>query len=174
MNNSNVGGIAIAALTVLVLLLAVFGTPFNCSPGISLDMRDRAGPYGFTSNGVVSIDVVQRDTVVIERPVPELKIVHAPARVVYDTLRDTLIQTAPFTANIDTVILRDTVQASFDFPEQRFSILLKRRPDSLVYHTITIEMERIRDPPWYETAGHIGLGAVGGFIVGYFSGNSNR
>lgn len=118
--------------------------------------------------------VTVRDTVVVERPRTVIRVVQAPAIVRVDTLRDTVLQTPPFTATLDTVIQRDTINASYSFPEHRFDLTLRPRPDSIIFRTMVINSESIRRSSWWETTGWIGLGLAAGLVTGYVTGTTNN
>lgn len=115
-----------------------------------------------------------RDTVVVERPRTVVRVVQAPATVRVDTLRDTVIQVRPFVATLDTIIQRDTLQAAYAFPEHRFSINFRPRPDSIIFRTMVINTESIRRDSWWQTASWIGLGLATGLVTGYVTGATNN
>lgn len=103
------------------------------------------------------------DTLIKIIPQKEIKIVEAKPRIKY--IRDTLILTPPFIAEVDTVVQRDTIYASFQFPENLMSINFKTARDSIKIPQITVErMNQERN--WYE----IGAAAVGGIILGIILG----
>jgi hypothetical protein len=79
---------------------------------------------------------------------------------------DTVIVTKPFTAIVDTIILKDTVKARYDFPENSFDLFIKRKPDSLMVQTVTITKEVMRDRSWWETPAYILGGTVAGLLIG--------
>lgn len=115
-----------------------------------------------------------RDTVVVERPRTVVRVVQAPATVRVDTLRDTVIQSPPFTATLDTIIQRDTIGAAYHFPEHRFDVTLRPRPDSIIVRTMVINTESIRRDSWWQTASWIGLGLATGLVTGYVTGATNN
>lgn len=60
--------------------------------------------------------------------------------------RDTIIKTVPFTASIDTLVDKDTVKATFDYPEKLFSLNISGPPDTLAMQKYLItKMIRKKD-----------------------------
>lgn len=106
------------------------------------------------------------DTIIIEKPSKPIEIKSKPKIVI---IKDTIIMREPFIARLDTVIERDTVFAEYKFPDDSLKLLIRRRPDSLVYRTITIEKEKNR--AWHEIPGAIGIGAIIGGVFGFIIGS---
>lgn len=112
----------------------------------------------------VRIDTV---TKVIEH---EPILVKAPAivRYVRDTITqtDTLIQTRPFVARLDTVVKRDTLGVEYRFPQHTFAVAFRRAADSVRFETKTITLTRQEHRPWWiDALTHVGAGALG-YAVG--------
>lgn len=105
---------------------------------------------------------IKRDTTIIEKPSEPIVVEKIKSKIKY--LRDTIIQTKPFVATIDTIVKRDTIYAKYNFPENQFDLLIRKKPDSVVYHTIYLTKETKRE--WYETPAYF----VGGTIIGYIFG----
>jgi hypothetical protein len=89
------------------------------------------------------------DTVIKVLPSEPIVITKMKAKIVY--VRDTIIETKPFVAQIDTIIKYDTIQAKYEFPENYFSLLVRPKPDSIRTVTITVKEGYEIEPPWYET-----------------------
>ena len=109
---------------------------------------------------VVRIDTV---TKVIEH---EPLHVTAPAVVRYVrdtvTLSDTIIQTRPFIARLDTVVRRDTLGVEYRFPQHTFSVLLRQAPDSIRYETRTITLTNYERRAWWlDALTHVGAASLG-------------
>lgn len=110
------------------------------------------------------ISIVNRiDTVVKIIPQKEIKIVEAKPKIKY--IRDTLIQTSPFVVVLDTIIQRDTIFASYQFPENIVSLNLRGSSDTIKVPQIVFERQKI-ERNWYE----IGAAVAGGFILGLILG----
>ena len=92
--------------------------------------------------------IIKRDTVIVVKQAEPIVIEKSRTKLVFK--RDTLIETKPFTAIIDTIIKRDTVYAKFDFPENSFDLWIRKKPDSTMVHTIYITKEIIKERPWWE------------------------
>ena len=100
------------------------------------------------------------DTLIIEKPRKPLKI---KAKAKIEKIGDSIIEREPFIASIDTIIERDTISATYQFPQDTIGIFLKRRPDTLAQRTVQIMVEKKRT--WYETPAYIGIGAIIGAVV---------
>ncbi len=103
------------------------------------------------------------DTIIKIIPQKEIKIVEAKPKIKF--ILDTIIQTKPFVATIDTVIVRDTLYAQFMFPDNLMSINVRRSSDSVLLPQITIEKTKY-ERNWYETAAAFGGGLILGLIIG--------
>lgn len=102
--------------------------------------------------------------------------VESKARVIYrrDTVtqrevftqHDTVIQTRPFVAALDTIVHRDTIGVRYLFPEHTFSVAIRQAPDSVKYETRTITLTAYEQRPWWIDA----LTQVGAVAVGFGAG----
>jgi hypothetical protein len=134
------------ALMVIVLLLSFFlgRSSKNCTDTVQT--------------------IIKRDTVIIVKQAEPIIIEKAKTKIVYT--RDTIIQTQPFIAVVDTIIKKDTVYAKFEFPANNFDLWIKKKPDSTLIQTITVTKEIIKDRPWWEASAYSLGGAVIGFLLG--------
>jgi len=108
--------------------------------------------------------ILKRDTMVLVKQSDPIVIEKAKTKLVYKN--DTVILTKPFVALIDTIIKTDTVFASYDFPDNNFNLLIKRKPDSTIVQTITITKEVMKERSWWETPAYVLGGTVVGFVIG--------
>lgn len=108
--------------------------------------------------------ITKRDTIIIVKQSEPITIEKAKTKLVFK--RDTIIETKPFTAIIDTIIKRDTVYAKFDFPENSFDLWIRKKPDSSVVHTIYITKEIVKERPWWEVSAYTLGGTIIGFVIG--------
>jgi len=108
--------------------------------------------------------IIKRDTVLIVKQAEPIIIEKAKTKIVYT--RDTIIQTKPFIAVVDTIIKKDTVYAKFEFPANNFDLWIKKKPDSTLIQTITITKEITKERPWWEASAYTLGGAVIGFVLG--------
>ena len=108
--------------------------------------------------------IIKRDTVLIVKQAEPIIIEKAKTKIVYT--RDTIIQTQPFIAVVDTIIKKDTVYAKFEFPANNFDLWIKKKPDSTLIQTITITKEITKERPWWEASAYTLGGAVIGFVLG--------
>lgn len=87
---------------------------------------------------------------------------------VYDTLysKDTVFQTKAFVAKLDTAISKDTVGIQYAFPQQTFSVVLRRAADSIRYETKTVYVTNtVRERPWLEYIGAAAIGMAAGYTM---------
>ncbi len=77
-------------------------------------------------------------------------------------IRDTLIQTQPFIAQIDTVYLMDTIQAEYQFPENLFRIAIATHSDTL--RDLQIKQIELQNE---QSKWQLPIAIIGGFIIGY-------
>ncbi len=113
------------------------------------------------------IEKIVRDTVIkIEHKEP-ITITKVKPKVVYKY--DTIIQSPPFIAELDTIIRTDTIYLRYNFPENIFSMKMYQSPDSLILREITFEKAIIKEMQWWEiplyVAGGAGLGILIGLII---------
>lgn len=124
-----------------------------------------------------SICVKKADTVVVERPVilpPDtVVVVRYKAKIIYrdiyhnDTLVDTLIETKPFMAVMDTTIGCKHVKVEYLFPENEFTNLqVVTCPDTVIVTDTVIKQTVSATGTFWDDLKNIGLGFIGGFIVG--------
>jgi len=72
--------------------------------------------------------IIERDTVIVnQREV--IKVDKIVPKIIIK--KDTIIETKPFIATIDTIIKRDTVFLRFEYPENLFSMKLSPAADSI-------------------------------------------
>lgn len=103
------------------------------------------------------------DTIVKIIPQKEIEIIEAKPKIRY--IRDTIIQTQPFVAQLDTILMRDTLFAQYKFPDNLMSINVKTSNDSIKLPQITIERTKY-ERNWYELATALGGGIILGLILG--------
>lgn len=128
---------------------------------------------GFSSglyiNKPQTVKVQYRDTIQIETS----HVITKPAVYIRDTARiieyktDTVLQTPPFTACLDTVYNGDSLQQCFEFPAMTFLFNYKFKPDTVKY-TIRIpevKTQIIENTNWWKIGGGLVLGLATGYIV---------
>jgi hypothetical protein len=97
------------------------------------------------------------DTVLKVLPQKIVEIRNAKPKIIY--LKDTIIETQPFIAKLDTIILRDTIWAEYVFPENRLSLGYRSQSDSLLQITNTMTKT---ETYWVEKAAYL----LGGILIG--------
>ena len=105
--------------------------------------------------------IIKTDTIYKEIPSEPIVISKVRTRIVYR--KDTIIETQPFTAVIDTIINRDTLHTEFSFPENNFSMLLLRKPDTVTVYKVTMLETPPQKSKWWE----VPLSILGGAALGY-------
>jgi uncharacterized protein YneF (UPF0154 family) len=108
-----------------------------------------------------STKFIIRDTVIKIKNEP-VYIEKVKAKMYYK--HDTIIQTKPFTATIDTVMKSDTVYARYDFPENLFALKINPKKDSLVIPQI-VQQEVKSERLWWEIPVSILSGIAIGVII---------
>lgn len=105
---------------------------------------------------------VKRDTILV--PAEPIVIENAVTRIRY--VRDTIIVTKPFIAELDTIIKFDTVYMAYHYPENLMNLWIRKKPDSLFRDTIiitnTIPAER---SIWTDILTHTTVGIIS-FLLG--------
>jgi len=142
--------------TIIILLILAFAAGIVAavllfSPAGKTDLSVKADKYIF------------RDTLIRLVPQPAIKIYKVKTKVI--KLKDTVIQSYPFTAKLDTIILRDTIKAEFAFPQNTLSLELLKKPDTLKTERITLQKTIEKEKPWWETPVCIAGGILTGIII---------
>ena len=129
-------------IIVLLILYAIFGDSI------------------ISHNGNFRI-VYQKDTIIEYFP-KVIKADSIKAKIIIK--RDTIIQTKPFAAVLDTVWMRDTVFLRYDYPENNFSFRISRPADSIIVPKLyEYEFENCK-LKWYESTIIFIAGIAGGYL----------
>ena len=105
--------------------------------------------------------IIKTDTIYRKVPSEPIVISKVRTRIVYQ--KDTIIETQPFTAVVDTIINSDTLHTEFSFPENSFSMLLLRKPDTVTVYKVTMLKTPQIERKWWE----VPLSILGGAALGY-------
>jgi len=141
----------------LLLLIVGFGLSFLLFPDREVVVKE---PY--------PVEIIKTDTVL--RYIEKAPLIIEKVRIKVIRQSDTVIETTPFTARIDTVIRCDTVFAEYEFPGNIFSMRVKFRPDTLQLEKQTIVKTIEKDRPWWEAPAYL----IGGTIIGFLLGNGTK
>ena len=106
------------------------------------------------------------DTVYSEKPAKPIIIEKIKPKLIYR--RDTIIQTLPFSAKIDTIIFRDTIKINYQFPENILDFAIYPKPDSIEFRNIYITKANEKKNDWWHTS----AGILSGIFLGYLIGSS--
>lgn len=113
---------------------------------------------------VVQDRKVIRDTIIQEIKLPPLKIVNIKPLIKY--IRDTIIESKPFIATLDTIAIDDTVKMQYEFPENIFSLEVARKPDSIRVEKLTVIDKTTDTGNWWEKPVYFTGGTLIGIIIG--------
>lgn len=145
---------------------------------VRISMPTTSGPTSSTASPIMV--GIRHDTITRTQWRDRLRVERVRA-----TRIDTLIMTQedsvaklpmpPFVAQLDTIFpSRDTLHTEFEFPENRFSVLYKSRPDSVRTIVQTITVTVVKDIPWWERPLYILGGTAVGFGTGFLYGNVRK
>ncbi len=112
----------------------------------------------------VITSTTKRDTVVIVKQSEPIIIEKVKPKIIIK--KDTLILTKPFVAIVDTIIRRDTLFAKYEFPQNSFDLLIRKKQESSIVQTIYITKEIVKDRPWWEASAYTLGGTIVGFLIG--------
>ncbi|MCL5990639.1 MAG: hypothetical protein M1419_00870 [Bacteroidetes bacterium] len=135
---------------IIIIASLLFGLLFgrNCSDRVRV-IKDRE---------------IIRDTIIKEIKLPPVKIVKA--KPVIKIIRDTIIETKPFIAALDTIAKDDTVKIQYEFPENNLSLEVTRKPDSVRLEKLTVIETAIQDCNRWEKPAYFTGGTLLGIIIG--------
>ncbi|TNE35134.1 hypothetical protein EP342_02060 [bacterium] len=109
--------------------------------------------------------IVKTDTLTI---VPEpIVLERVKPKLIYK--RDTIIETKPFTAILDTIYKFDTIQVNYDYPENNMRIAIRMATDT-VYNEYETLKEECKKQEWWEAPAI----AAGGIILGILITKSSK
>jgi hypothetical protein len=112
------------------------------------------------SDGEIN-NVILRDTIIKTIPSEPIILEKVKMKIVYRA--DTIIQTAPFTASIDTIIVKDTLNAVYKFPENLFSLSLRMPQDTIkTIYQVSVPVVKC---VWYDKLLYFGAGALSGGLI---------
>lgn len=81
-------------------------------------------------------EVLRIDTITIIKPVERIVVSKAKPKIIYQ--RDTIIQTKPFVATLDTIVSKDTIEAEYKFPENIIDLRISRSADTIAIPKIVV------------------------------------
>ncbi|MER3329261.1 MAG: hypothetical protein RIF34_06740 [Candidatus Kapaibacterium sp.] len=114
-------------------------------------------PNQIINHSTDTLTIVQ-EPIVIEKIKPKL---------IYKS--DTIIQTQPFTAWVDTIYKYDTIHVRYDYPENEMMLAIRMATDT-VYKEREIITSEPQKEPWWEDP----LIATGGLVLGYLLSNTSK
>jgi len=114
-------------------------------------------------NEIKSIVTYQHDTLYIVKEAEPVIIERAKTKIKY--VKDTVIQTQPFVAELDTIVRQDTIYSSFIFPENLLSLEIRKKPDTTKIEQITIIKEIPQKKSWWKESMIFISGCATGFLL---------
>ena len=108
---------------------------------------------------IVSIDTVYR-------AVPAEPVVITKIKTKIVRTSDTIIRFQPFIAMVDTVIKHDTINASFEYPANLFSLTVRSHPDTLMTERILYSANKSGSEEWWIKPLIFAGGLIGGYFIG--------
>jgi hypothetical protein len=132
--------IAIASVIIGLLLFYIFANESSENQGDVRIIRDTI------------VEIVTPEPIIIEKAKTKIRYV-----------RDTIIQTRPFVATIDTIIKHDTVRCFYTFPDNILSLHIARQQDTIITHHNNFTQSSIAKRPWWQDP----LIILGGVVSGY-------
>ena len=109
--------------------------------------------------GIAKTQIIY-DTII--KTIPAKPIIINKVKTKLVKVRDTIIQTEPFAASIDTIVNTDTIKALYEFPENLMSFRINKKPDSLLLQRITVLQPVEKKVDWWEKPAVF----LGGVIIG--------
>jgi hypothetical protein len=142
-------------LTTIFIILLAFALGFLIAPFL---MPEKETIIKEPFSGTIQIDTVfktiEKEPIILEKI--KTKIIKQ---------KDTIIKTYPFIAKVDTILKRDTIKISYDFPQNIFSMNIRRMPDTLALQKMLITKMIKIEPPWWETPAFIAAGTLIGYVL---------
>lgn len=113
-------------------------------------------------NSIERVEVVKYDTIEIVKPVERIVIQRAKPKI--KILRDTIIETKPFIAELDTIVKSDTVSAKYTFPENIFEFQISRKADTFRIPKLVFAKQN-RKEDWLDKIGTLVVGVSLGYLI---------
>ncbi len=108
-------------------------------------------------------ELVRVDTVEIVKVVEKVQIRKAKPRIIYKN--DTIYRCNGFIARLDTVVQKDTITVSYEFPEHLFNIEIARGNDTLRIPSFHYSLQK-KEKTWLDYAAPFIIGTAIGFVLG--------
>lgn len=144
----------IKIIVIILLLCGVFYGGYYLGNKVNVQREIQTIEYS-------KIDTCYQEKIIEHSPIK----IFQEGKIVY--IRDTIIESKPFVASIDSVMTRDTIKVSYAFPQNRFDIDLHRMPDTV--HTKILILNKTTEcppEPWYIKPIYAGAGLLIGFGLG--------
>lgn len=119
--------------------------------------------FNTNNNNIKYNQIIKRDTLIKYIEHKPIKINNTKAKIKY--IKDTIIITKPFEANLDTIINKDTISLSYNYPDNIFNFCVNKSIDTLKYEREIITNNN-KDSNWFDIA----IAGLSGIILGYILG----
>ncbi len=114
-------------------------------------------------SSIEGVEIVKYDTIEIVKPVEKIVIQKAKPRI--KIVRDTIIETKPFVAELDTIVKSDTVSAKYTFPEKSFlNFKSVEKADTFRIPQFVVARDD-RNKDWLDKIGTFVVGVSLGFLI---------
>lgn len=123
-------------------------------------------PIKIETRQIIKSDTIIKDSIIKGKTI-RIKgdaIIEYKPFFVNDTIIDTVFETKPFTATLDTII-KDTFHIAYEFPENKIELKIKEKPDTLKMVEIKTEFERQKT--FYENYIEKPLYFAGGILTSF-------
>lgn len=117
----------------------------------------------FKSKKFPDVELLKVDTVEIVKVVEKVEIRKAKPKIIYK--HDTIYQTKGFVAHLDTIIQKDTIKASYEFPENYLDLQIMRSSDTFRLPSFRFTLQKEKKT-WLDYAPAFIIGTVVGFVLG--------
>ena len=108
------------------------------------------------------VEIHRIDTVTVVKPFEKLVVRRAKPKIIYR--RDTIFQTAPFVASLDTILQRDTISLLYQYPENLLDFSISSIPDTYRIPKFVYSLEK-RKEKWWEKPVIFVVGTTFGFFL---------
>ncbi|MFA6571227.1 MAG: hypothetical protein WCT77_08315 [Bacteroidota bacterium] len=125
--------------------------------------RFKSAEDSSTYTGITKTQIIY-DTII--KTIPSKPIIINKVKTKLVKVKDTVIQTEPFAASIDTIVNTDTIKALYEFPENLMSLRINKKPDSLLLQRITVFQPVEKKVDWWEKPALFLGGAIIGLTIG--------
>lgn len=112
---------------------------------------------------VERLEIVRIDTVEIVKPKERIIVKRAKPKIIY--LRDTIVESKPYVAVLDTIVQKDSIQVNYFFPENQMDLKILPSSDTIRVPKIIYSKEQKKNA-WMDYVVPTIVGIAFGYILG--------